>query len=374
MQVNPIAAAIPAFFLLMGVELFVARRRGLRLYRFSDSIADLACGIGQQVVGIFPKAALLGGYAWFFDRFALVRFAEGSPWPWVIAFFTVDFSYYWWHRASHRVNFLWAVHGVHHQSQDYNLAVALRQAWFSGLSSWPFYLPSAFLGIPPLTLATMIAFSTLYQFWIHTETIGRLGAFEWVFNAPSHHRGHHAINPRYIDKNYAATLIVWDRLFGTFVDESERPVYGTVQPYESWNSLWANFDGFAKIGRLMRAARGWAGRLAAPFMPPEWKPGGGVETIPEVDPRSYRKFDIPVSRGLKVYVGVHFVAVTAATTWLLWVSDSMSLARALPWVGAILATLLSWAGLLERRRWGVPFEAVRVAVLAAWAISTQMAR
>ena len=185
---NPIALAIPFFFLLIGVELWVAARRGLKLYRFADVIADLSCGMTQQLFLVFEVAALTGGYVWLYQNHRLFTFAEGSIWPWVIAFFAVDFVYYWWHRLSHRVNVLWAVHAVHHQSEDYNLAVALRQAVLSVWTIWPFHLPLALAGVPPLVFATVESFSTLYQFWIHTELIGKLGWFERLFNTPSQHR------------------------------------------------------------------------------------------------------------------------------------------------------------------------------------------
>src|SRR6266478_1320765 len=189
---NPIALAIPFFFLLMGVEIFFARRRRLSLYRFPDVIADISCGMTQQILLVFEVATLTGGYVWLYQH-RLFTFAAGSIWPWVIAFFAVDFTYYWWHRLSHRVTVLWAVHAVHHQSEDYNLAVALRQAVLSVWTIWPLHLPLALIGIPPATFLVVDSLSTLYQFWIHTELIGRLGWYEWIFNTPSQHRVHHAL-------------------------------------------------------------------------------------------------------------------------------------------------------------------------------------
>src|SRR5690606_31238042 len=152
-----------------------------------------------------------------------------------------DFAYYWWHRASHRISFLWAAHVVHHQSEDYNLAVALRQAWFTSLSSWVLNLPLAFLGVPPLVYGVCAALNTLYQFWIHTRLVGKLGPLEWVLNTPSHHRVHHGIDAPYLDTNYGGVFIVFDRLFGTFVEETHEPRYGTLDPIRSFDPVWANF-------------------------------------------------------------------------------------------------------------------------------------
>ena len=212
---NYIALAIPVFFLLMGVELWAARRRGARLYRFNDALVDLSCGMSQQVFLVFAAGLLAAGYLWLYrHRFWTLH----GPVAWVVAFFAVDFIYYWWHRLSHRVNFLWAVHVVHHQSEDYNLAVALRQAVLSVWTIWPFHLSLALVGVPPVVFATVESFSTLYQFWIHTELVGRIGGpIGFVFNMPAHHRVHHAINPQYLDKNYGGTFTTTASGTGPFV-------------------------------------------------------------------------------------------------------------------------------------------------------------
>src|SRR5438105_13686206 len=245
---NPIALAIPFFFLLMGVELWVARRKGVKLYRFADAVVDLACGMTQQILLVFAVAVLAAGYVWLYQH-RLVTFREGSLWPWLIAFVAVDFIYYWWHRLSHQVNALWAVHVVHHQSEDYNLAVALRQAVFSVWTIWPLHLPLALLGVPPVTFLIVDSLSTLYQFWIHTELVKKMGWFEWLFNTPAQHRVHHAVNPRYLDRNYAATLCIWDRIFGTFEEEKEQPVYGLVTPLASFAPMWAQIHHFFDMAR-----------------------------------------------------------------------------------------------------------------------------
>src|SRR6266852_2961559 len=253
---NYIALAIPFFFLLMGVELWVAGRRGARVYRFNDALVDLSCGMTQQVLLVFAVGLLGACYLWLYQH----RFwSLHGPAAWLVAFFAVDFIYYWWHRLSHRVNFLWAVHVVHHQSEDYNLAVALRQAVLSVWTIWPFHLSLALIGVPPVVFATVESFSTLYQFWIHTELVGKLGWYERAFNTPSQHRVHHAINPRYLDRNYAATLCIWDRLFGTFQEEREQTVFGLVKPLASFNPLWAQLQAWAALWRTSRGARGVPG-------------------------------------------------------------------------------------------------------------------
>ena len=234
-RVNPIAVAIPLFFVSIGVELGVARVMGRSVYRFADAVTDLSCGISQQVTGVLMHALLVAPYL---AVYALTPLRQGGAW-WVHleTFLLVDFLYWAWHRFTHETNIGWTTHVVHHQSEDYNLAVALRQSITSSWSSVPFYLPLAAIGIPPEVFFLHTALNTLYQFWIHTELVGRLGPLEWVLNTPSHHRVHHAVNRQYLDRNYAGVLIVWDRMFRTFEPEVEEPVYGTVEPMNSFNPL-----------------------------------------------------------------------------------------------------------------------------------------
>src|ERR1700722_8367252 len=227
MRSGYIALAVPFFFVLIGAELAFARAKKRSVYRVGDALGDLGCGMFQQVLLLFLAGASLALYTWVFEPHRLVTWSSAAV-PWVIALVGVDFLYYWWHRLSHEVNVLWVAHVVHHQSEDYNLAVALRQAILTSFTAVPFYLPLAFLGVPPLVFASANAISTLYQFWIHTELVGKLGWFEGWLNTPSHHRVHHAVTPQYLDRNYGAILIVWDRLFGTFIREEEAPVYGIV--------------------------------------------------------------------------------------------------------------------------------------------------
>ncbi len=213
---NLIALSIPVFFALIGVELLVARLTGEKLYRYNDAINDLSCGILQQVLGVFVKVIVFGGYVFVYEAGHLLELSATSAGVWVLCFLGVDFFYYWFHRVSHEWSLPWGAHVVHHQSEEFNLAVALRQGAFQPLFSWFFYLPLALVGFPPLMFLTCSSLNTLYQFWIHTRAIGRLGPLEWVLNTPSHHRVHHGSDEKYLDRNYAGVLIVWDRLFGSF--------------------------------------------------------------------------------------------------------------------------------------------------------------
>ncbi len=360
-HLNPIALAIPFFFLAIGIEYLLARRRNARVYRFTDAITDLSCGVGSQVTGIVLRTAVLGAYVYAYDHWSFVHFAPGSPWPWIIAFVGVDFMYYWWHRLSHEVNFMWAAHIVHHQSEDYNLAVALRQAWFTSLTGIPFYLPLALLGVGPVPYTASIALSLLYQFWIHTELIDRLGPAEAVMNTPSHHRVHHATNLEYLDKNYAAILIIWDRMFGTFEPEKAPCVYGITKPFGSFNPVWANFHYWKEIGGLARRCSGIDVLLAA-FRRPGWDPKTRrIELPPGVNRDRFVKFHAPPpSRVLFAYVVANFALIGVAVTALLLTFErlpGLPLAFA---VGLIVLATAAWGALFERRPWAVPLEAARL--------------
>ena len=358
-----IALAIPFFFLFIGMELLVARARRRRVYRLADAFGDLGCGMAQQLALVFAGAALLAVYAWVHARWRLLTLDARSPAPWLLAFVLVDFLYYWWHRASHRVNLLWAAHVVHHQSEDFNLAVALRQAVATSFTSLPFYLPMAILGVPPVVYAATVSLSTLYQFWIHTELVGRLGPLEWVLNTPSHHRVHHAVNPRYLDRNYAATLIVWDRLFGTFAREREAPVYGTVEPLASFNPIWAQVAYWVALARKAATLPRRTDRLRLWVMPPDWNPTGGGAAHAGVEARPKHESGAPAR--VRFYVLAQLVPAVIATFLSIWwqaEAPRLTLAAAAALVGWALVSL---GGLLDGRRWAIPSEVARLAVTAA---------
>lgn len=369
--VNYIALAIPFFFLLIGLELAVARWKGRSVYRLADTLSDLACGVLQQFFGVFITVLTIGAYVVLYEQARLTTLPTDTAWSWVLLFFGVDFLYYWFHRLSHQVNLLWGAHVVHHQSEEYNLAVALRQAAFQPAFSWVFYLPLAVLGFPPLMFGAMLSLNVLYQFWIHTRLIGRLGPLEWLLNTPSHHRVHHGRNPKYIDKNHGGTLIIWDMLFGTFQREEEEPVYGVTFAFRSWNPLWANFHYYAELWRQAKSADRWQDALQLWLKPPGWMPKG-VEAPPHA-PLDLPKYDTEVSRGLSVYAVLQFAPLVPGTALFLQQARELGAAGR---VGAALLglfTLVSIGALLERRAFAARLEVGRllfVALVSAVGFST----
>jgi sterol desaturase/sphingolipid hydroxylase (fatty acid hydroxylase superfamily) len=373
--VDYIALAIPVFFALIGVELLIARWQKKKLYRLNDSLNDLECGVLSQVLGVFTKTVVFGIYVALFEAVHLLPISSSSAWAWAVCFLGVDFCYYWFHRISHESNLPWGAHIVHHSSEEYNLAVALRQGAFQPLFGWIFYLPLAWIGFPPLMFLACKSFNTLYQFWIHTRTIGKLGPFEWVFNTPSHHRVHHGCDAKYIDKNYAGTLIVFDRLFGSFQEEEEEPTYGITKPLADWNPVWANFHYWNDLVALSRRAPSWRERLKVWLKPPAWKPDWAPE-----GPRDSRgrtplthgeagKYDARAPFGLSTYAFVQFLSLIGLTLFLLGQQGSLAVA-----VKAGLALLITWTAanagsIFDGKRWVLISELTRLAVTALAAIA-----
>jgi len=258
-----IQLAIPAFILLMVIEAIADALMRRELYEPKDTAASLTMGIGNVVVGLVSKGMVFALFTWV-HKFALFQLGY-QRWVWVLAFFADDFSYYWFHRTSHECRFFWASHVVHHSSQHYNLSTALRQTWTGAFFGFVFWLWMPLLGFQPIMIFTMQAVSLLYQFWVHTEFVQRLGLLELVMNTPSHHRVHHATNPQYIDRNHAGILIIWDRMFGSFEPEDERCTYGLTTNINTFNPLRIAFHEWIAIGHDLRKARTWRERLVAVF-------------------------------------------------------------------------------------------------------------
>ena len=369
---NYIALAVPVFFLLIGAELVWARFESREVARLNDAVTDISCGTVQQVLGLFTMTAVFAVYVLIHEHARLFDVPKGSAWAWVLCFLGVDFFYYWFHRSSHELNFAWAAHVVHHQSEDYNLSVALRQSALQQFISAPFYWPLAFLGFPPEMFLAASAFNTLYQFWIHTELIGRLGPLEWFLNTPSHHRVHHGSNPQYIDRNHGGTLIVWDRFFGTFEPEDEKVVYGVTKPPASWNPLWVNFHYLGELWRLSKKTGSWRNRLLLWVKPPGWLPAD-VDEPPERENALHGvRYDASSPEALDRYVLVHFVAAMVLAFLYLFRFGTLE-----PEWKAALGLLLIWSvlnlgAIFEGRRWLPVSEVARL--MAAVALIAVVAR
>ena len=267
-MLTPTVIAIPIFALLIAVEAYLVIRENRENFDCKDTWANIFIGFLSVVWGALFGLVTSLFYLWAYE-FAPVKMPMNAWWAWLILLCVDDFAYYWFHRISHEVRFFWNFHVVHHSSNQYNLSVAVRQSWFSGIAHWIIYLPIAFLGFPLWAFLTMHGLNLIYQFWIHTKLVGRIGFLEKILNTPSHHRVHHGVNDDYLDRNYAGVFIIWDKLFGTFTKETEEPRYGIIKPIESYNWLWINSHGWAEMFAAMREKKTFVGKLRCVFGSPD---------------------------------------------------------------------------------------------------------
>ncbi len=270
-MLKPTLIAIPFFALMIAAEAWFARKKNRDYYESKDAWMNILIGFVSvafgALFGLFIGSSYLLAY-----EIAPYKFPAEMWWTWVVLFFVDDFVYYWFHRISHESRLFWNFHVVHHSSEYYNLSVAVRQSWFSGTLHWIFYAPIMLIGFAPWMFAVMHGFNLIYQFWIHTRFVNRMGPLEYVLNTPSHHRVHHGVNNPYLDKNYAGVLIVWDRIFGSFVSETEEPRYGIIKPIRSYNPLWINTHGWHEMWLAMKQRKSLGAKLRCMFASPNMEP------------------------------------------------------------------------------------------------------
>ncbi|MEZ5637968.1 MAG: lysoplasmalogenase family protein [Burkholderiaceae bacterium] len=348
-----IVLAIPVFLLMMLGEFAWSRHRGIAVYRFSDAVNSLSLGGLSQLSGLFTKLLAVGIYTAVYDSVALFPdLAFWSTWYGVVlALVFYDFCYYWLHRAGHEVAVFWAAHVVHHQSQHYNLSTALRQTSSGALLGWVFYLPMAVAGVPPLIFGIVALIDLLYQFWVHTELVRKLGWFDRVFCSPSNHRVHHAVNDAYLDKNYGGILILWDRMFGSFREEGEPCVYGTRAGLRSWDPIWANAEVYAQLAQDSWRARNWLDKLRVWFKPPGWRPADVAARWPKpaFDLAQVQLYDPPVAPAAMAFVGTGFVLLLGGVAALLWFAHTLDGTAVAVWGAALLAIFWALGAVLQSR-------------------------
>ncbi|RYZ28154.1 MAG: sterol desaturase family protein [Chitinophagaceae bacterium] len=275
--------AIPGFVLLLSFEAWFSHKENKHLYETKDTFASLGLGIGNVIVGFVTKAMIFGLFTLLY-KYRFFDLDAGKWWFWVALFFADDFSYYWFHRTAHNTGWFWASHVVHHSSQHYNLAAALRQTWTGNLTgSFLFWAWMPLVGFQPIWILFMQQLSLIYQFWIHTETIHRLPKFlEFFLNTPSHHRVHHGSDLKYLDKNHGGILIIWDRLFRSFQPEEERPTYGLTRNIESFNPVTIALLTWAELYKKAKTAGSVKNAIHYFIKPPGWSHDGTTKTVKEL--------------------------------------------------------------------------------------------
>lgn len=275
--------AVPFFIALLLLELWFTIREHKQSYATKDTFSSLSMGIGNLIIGILTTKAIVFGSFVFIYQFRIATLGY-AWWVWILAFFADDLSYYWFHRSAHHIRWFWASHVVHHSSQHYNLSTALRQTWTGNLTgSFVFWIWMPFIGFDPVMIMIMQQVSLIYQFWIHTEAIDKLPRpVEFIFNTPSHHRVHHGSDLKYLDKNHAGILIIWDRLFGTFKAEEERPVYGLTKNIESHNPLVIAFKEWGDLFGKVSKSGSPVNSAKYLLRPPGWSHDGTTKTTREL--------------------------------------------------------------------------------------------
>ncbi len=369
-----IALAVPFFLLALIVEISVDRLKQTGYYRSNDAINSISAGILSTSTKYFTNII-----QWIILGFVLSNFAiidMQVSWfdaslqgilLWIAAAIGWDFCYYWNHRFGHEISILWAAHAVHHQSEDYNLSTALRQTSSSFLFSWIFYVPLYVIGFPVEILVTVGAANLLYQFWVHTQHVNRLGVVDRILVTPSNHRVHHAQNERYIDKNYGGIFILWDRFFGTFAAENDADpvVFGVRKPLQSWNPFWANFQVYNYLLFDARQARRWQDKIGIWFRRTGWRPADVEAAFPKhpTDLSQFQKYDPQLSVSRRRYVLLQFFVVIL-TAMIVAEQYATKGAQAVLVPCLLLWTNLYTLGLLnEGQRHGARFELLRLLVV-----------
>ncbi|WKD86757.1 hypothetical protein KCTC32516_02135 [Polaribacter huanghezhanensis] len=272
---NLIHYAIPVFIATVIIEVILTVKVKMKEYEYKDAATSIAMGLGNVAIGLISKTLILAIFYLVYNTFHLFEIPF-VWWSWILILFAEDLVYYWFHRISHENRFFWASHIVHHSSQKYNLSTALRQTWTGSFTSFIFWIPLVLVGFHPVMILVQMSISLLYQYWIHTELIDKLPKWvEFIFNTPSHHRVHHATNPQYLDRNHAGIFIIWDRIFGSFEPEVEKPVYGLTTNIHTFNPLKVAFlEWFGLFKDVFTSKTSVFNKLKYFLKPPGWKHDG----------------------------------------------------------------------------------------------------
>ncbi|MDA9306300.1 sterol desaturase family protein [Flavobacteriaceae bacterium] len=355
--------AIPAFFVLVLIEISYGHFTKKQTYTFMDTLSSLSSGMTNVIKDALGLAVILISYPFVLKYLAIFQL-ESSVFVYITAFICIDFSSYWVHRLNHKVNIFWNQHVIHHSSEEFNLACALRQS-ISNLIGFGaiFLIPAALLGVPAKVIMSLAPLHLFAQFWYHTQHIGKLGFLEYILVTPSQHRVHHAINPIYIDKNMAAIFSVWDRLFGTFQEEldSEPPVYGTLKPSKSWNPIWINFQHLWQITQDAWYAKNWIDKLKIWFMPTGWRPKDVEDRFP-ITPRpidSEDKYNPFYNNQWKAIALIHFVSLNFLLLFLLANYSELTVEFRVSLGFVLLFSIFGFTGLMDFHKWAPTYEIFR---------------
>jgi len=365
--------AIPSFLVLVVIEIVYGHLTNKQTYTLMDTLSSLSSGMTNTLKETLGLALVIISYPFILKNIALIEL-ESSSALYFIAFICIDFASYWNHRLNHKINIFWNRHVIHHSSEEFNLACALRQSISSifGFGAL-FLIPAAILGVPPKVISILAPLHLFGQFWYHTRHIGKLGWLEYILVTPSQHRVHHAINPIYIDKNLSAIFCIWDRLFGTFQEEldDEPPVYGVLKPVQTWNPIWINFQHFWAILTDAWYAKNWIDKLRVWFMPTGWRPKDVQERFPRTiieNVHLHEKYNPEYSFAQKAIGIFHFIVINLMIVYFLsnFVEISNSLRLGLGFL--IFGCIFSFTSLMDLHSWAIKFQIAwaSIALIILW--------
>ena len=361
---NILLIAIPGFLILVLVELAYGAWKKKQTYTLMDTLSSLSSGMTNIIKDVFGIGLILISYPFLKNTLAITQLEE-STMLYIVAFVCIDFASYWNHRLNHSINVFWNRHIVHHSSEEFNLACALRQSVSALLGFGAlFLLPAALLGIPHKVITVLAPLHLFGQFWYHTKHIGKLGWLEYIFVTPSQHRVHHAINPIYIDKNLSAIFCIWDRIFGTFQEElaDEPCVYGTLKPVQTWNPLLINFQHNWGLAKDAWYTKRWADKFRLWFMPTGWRPKDVAARFPRpiVENVFAQKKYAPVySTKHKLIALFHFTGITVILGYFLSHFGDLTYESQVAFGILVITTVFGFTSLMDGYRWAAPFEMVR---------------
>lgn len=361
---NYAAFAIPAFFFFVGLEYFIAcRNHRQHVFRFDSSVANLSIGVAERLLNLFLTASFYGAFEYIYQHFARWPIPN-TWWVWVILILATDLVWYWYHRLGHEVNLFWAAHIVHHQSEEFNYTVSARITTLQAIVRNVFWCFLPLAGFHPSMVIVTLVVHGAYSFFTHTQIVRKLGWLESIFITPSHHRVHHASNEKYLNKNYGDLFVFWDKLFGTFQQEEERPVYGLTHPLKSYSFMWQHFHYFLEMAYAFRRTRGLKSKLRIIF--------GRPETLDQDIRAKLEQIYLPNrnSAGSSVlyrqYVTLQFVAVIILLFVVSLFIRELGVVDALASIFLVLITIINCGALLEQRTWIYHLEYIRLLLICGY--------
>jgi alkylglycerol monooxygenase len=366
MKLNYIAFAVPFFASFMFLEYYISKRKNKKVHHFNESVANLNVGIAERIADLLTTGTFLFIFTWLNKNFSIFSI-ESSVTTWVLLFLATDLLWYWYHRLGHTVNLFLATHIVHHQSDDFNYTVAARITVFQAIARGLFWCVLPIIGFKAEMITVLLLIHGTYPFFTHTQLVGKLGWLEYIIVTPSHHRAHHSSNPEYLDKNYGDMLIIWDKIFGTYVEETTEPKYGLTKSLDSYSFLWQHFHYVLELMVAFRMAKTFKHKLKVIF--------GGPNDIDErIRLLMERKFskkavDVQYSRKLINAIVIKTIVTLSVLFFTILFSGYITASNVFLLAGFIILSVIVTGAMLEQKKWIFHLEFLRIVMISYIGIS-----